>query len=469
MRKKEITTKKIKRGVKGITLIALVVTIIVLLILSAVAINLSIGNNGIFKRAKDAVDKYEEASINEQKELNSVSDFLDEKTTKTVVQAYKDGELEIGDYVDYQNPENREYTSPKEKNGVADQKIITNTTTKWKVLGLSEDGNNLLLTTVEPIKINEAANPNIDNSFNEEIVTEINETKEFYMYGAEAYVYGIDELNKMSEIYKNDLAQEVRHMKIEDINNLLGIVVKYDNPNAGVYKKDDVNYKNNLSSQGTLGYNYVFKENEQTPKSSLGLENVEVGHEEQLNTYRYYYDNEDLNITDIKIINVAAGWENNDSNDYYLASTGIDAHYYADFGLSSVDGWINNGRDIVFSSNNDERYIYNLIRPVVVLKKDVTVKQLKKANTYVVRSHSYEEYSLYDTEKGEDIVANERVIVETKDGIEFDGNAEEVRSDVDDRILEVVGYYYSGYLKVTIYKDGKPYYIERIIPEGRPS
>ena len=52
MKKEDI----LKSKVKGITLIALVVTIIVLLILSAVAINLTIGSNGIFKRAKDSVD-----------------------------------------------------------------------------------------------------------------------------------------------------------------------------------------------------------------------------------------------------------------------------------------------------------------------------------------------------------------------------------------------------------------------------
>ena len=41
--------RKLQKEVKGITLIALVVTIIVLLILAGVAINLTIGNNGIFK------------------------------------------------------------------------------------------------------------------------------------------------------------------------------------------------------------------------------------------------------------------------------------------------------------------------------------------------------------------------------------------------------------------------------------
>ena len=57
--------KELKKRTKGITLLALVVTIIVLLILAWVAINFSIGDGGILKRAEDAASKYEEASIKE--------------------------------------------------------------------------------------------------------------------------------------------------------------------------------------------------------------------------------------------------------------------------------------------------------------------------------------------------------------------------------------------------------------------
>ena len=70
--------RKLQKGIKGITLIALVVTIIVLLILAAVAINLTIGNNGIFTRAQNATQKWEEASKNEQDEMDKVSNFLDD-------------------------------------------------------------------------------------------------------------------------------------------------------------------------------------------------------------------------------------------------------------------------------------------------------------------------------------------------------------------------------------------------------
>ncbi len=43
---------------RGITLITLVITILILIILVGVAINISIGNNGIFRRAKEEKNLY---------------------------------------------------------------------------------------------------------------------------------------------------------------------------------------------------------------------------------------------------------------------------------------------------------------------------------------------------------------------------------------------------------------------------
>ena len=47
------------KNIKGITLIALVITIIVLIILTGVAINLTLGQNGLLNRTKEAREKYE--------------------------------------------------------------------------------------------------------------------------------------------------------------------------------------------------------------------------------------------------------------------------------------------------------------------------------------------------------------------------------------------------------------------------
>ena len=76
--KKYLNIKKIKKQVKGITLIALVVTIIVLLILAGVALNLTIGQNGIFSRAQDAANTWKNAETNEQSAMNDLSSWMDQ-------------------------------------------------------------------------------------------------------------------------------------------------------------------------------------------------------------------------------------------------------------------------------------------------------------------------------------------------------------------------------------------------------
>ncbi len=55
---------------KGITLIALVIIIIILLILSGVVLNLTIGERGIYKTAKDSNKKY---IISEMREELSIA------------------------------------------------------------------------------------------------------------------------------------------------------------------------------------------------------------------------------------------------------------------------------------------------------------------------------------------------------------------------------------------------------------
>ena len=61
----------------GITLVALVVTIIVLLILAGVTITSLLGDNGIIKKAQEAVNKMNEAIQSEQAEINALIGELD--------------------------------------------------------------------------------------------------------------------------------------------------------------------------------------------------------------------------------------------------------------------------------------------------------------------------------------------------------------------------------------------------------
>ena len=65
---------------KGITLIALVVTIVVLLILAGVSINALFGDSGIIQKAQDAQNKMDQAAQNDLDAINSLNEWLDNKT-----------------------------------------------------------------------------------------------------------------------------------------------------------------------------------------------------------------------------------------------------------------------------------------------------------------------------------------------------------------------------------------------------
>ncbi len=75
--------RKITKNEKGITLIALVVTIVVLLILAGVTITMVLGEGGILDMAKQAADKTNQATANEQGDVanlvGEISDILEGK------------------------------------------------------------------------------------------------------------------------------------------------------------------------------------------------------------------------------------------------------------------------------------------------------------------------------------------------------------------------------------------------------
>lgn len=50
-------------GEKAITLISLVITIVILLILAGVTITMTLGQNGLFTRAKVVIKEYEQAEV----------------------------------------------------------------------------------------------------------------------------------------------------------------------------------------------------------------------------------------------------------------------------------------------------------------------------------------------------------------------------------------------------------------------
>ena len=67
-----------KQNQKGITLISLVITVIILLILAAVAINLAVDSNGLFRKTGDAANKWNSSVAEEGQTLKDMLAIADE-------------------------------------------------------------------------------------------------------------------------------------------------------------------------------------------------------------------------------------------------------------------------------------------------------------------------------------------------------------------------------------------------------
>ena len=77
--KMEKELKKTKK-IAGITLIALVITIVVLIILAGVLINISLGNNGLFNKAKTAKEMYVNSQAQEELDVANMTNSIDSWT-----------------------------------------------------------------------------------------------------------------------------------------------------------------------------------------------------------------------------------------------------------------------------------------------------------------------------------------------------------------------------------------------------
>ena len=84
---------------KGITLIALVITIVVLIILAGVAISLSIGDNGVFNKAKYASEEYKVRANEEQLEIAKGINKIDTLVSSNRAEEVEPLEIELGPYV----------------------------------------------------------------------------------------------------------------------------------------------------------------------------------------------------------------------------------------------------------------------------------------------------------------------------------------------------------------------------------
>lgn len=427
----------------GITLIALVVTIVVLLILAAVSIGMLTGENGLITKAQEAAEETRGASVEEERDLWKANQYLDDYVSgsseslqelidrlveqglltedekdeilgneekgieatgqvtigsktivfgtagKTLVQAFKDGEIEVGDYItDYnqklKNSSASVSVTEEETGHAGTQTYRVDTSTTWRVLGLSEDGTQLMITTGSPIK-------KVMNSSGTE---EWERDPYLYLNSAEGYYNTNDDLttnnilDKICKIYDSTLADRTQSMRIEDINTAVGLTL--DKENNIMYKTADETKTPIQAYQGFFGQTYTYRLGDYAPENYLKEKYpskytslVAKKANDTVDGTAFMFSYEDPSVVDpssklYDILFKGTTSSENNAKSYWLASSGVygDGSSYCYFGPGAVvGGYAGNGYGL-FVSDGDSIERWRAVRPVVYLRSDVTVKDL---------------------------------------------------------------------------------------------
>ena len=439
-KQKRTNLKKLNlKNKNAITLIALVVTIVVLLILAGVTISLLLDENGIIAKSKDARNANRAGTIRDEISLweadkvasengagshESMDAFLTRLKTrglindediqkikdtrelqvgkeiikfpsdaKTLVQAFNDGELQVGDYLNYNDyvDESKTYTTKTNENGWADQKYTATKNTYWQVLGLDETGERLMLISQSPIKkemkqkAQEESRTKIKLASIENAVklgdigpTTVDWEKTPYLVlkGAYGYVYCEKILNDISGIYSTSLGT-AESLTAEEINRLIGVTVDYTNKK--VYANSDPN--TNIDKWGVLGNQYPYKETDYTPESYINSKaNATAGTQtDPATAYYYQWGNLTINDTLKTILFNGTTSDANFAKSYWLASPAVGAGSDgANFGPGDVgNGYVGADGDL-FDSDGGWIAASFGVRPVVYLESNITVEDLHK-------------------------------------------------------------------------------------------
>ena len=443
--------KKFRKN-KGITLIALVVTIIVLLILAGISINMLTGQNGILKRAGEAKRKTGEAQERENiqvaitsaqtEDFAKESEITDEtlrkeirntmgsdsnlsgtgpwvyhgKTNNYIIEkdgslskkapaqegtlaymyekALADGcdngdgtctnseHLHVGDYVNLTNPTEGSITifasdsgmDNAGVSGVTDQTFnIAGNQLNWRVLG-ENDAGEIELIAGSPMK-----STNVVDSKN---------VPGLYMYGAKAYINGVEILNNICKMYKeNDKTgyiSSARSVTQSDVDKAVGLtsIDMIKEKNFDKYIRD--NTEN--GDWKVLGEKYSYP-NQYTPegwlngKTQTTVSGEVTGYSYSVNS-KIADDAPSVTVNDRVYKMLFENAEVDTGKAYWLASRSVcDDSSNAFFCLSmavieddvSVAGYWN-----MFYSDGRENDGRAAVRPVVSLKSNVTNTQVPK-------------------------------------------------------------------------------------------
>ena len=418
------------RNKKGITLIALVVTIVVLLILAGVTISLLLDENGIIAKSKDARNANRAEAIKEEITLwkadkfaadngagshESMDDFLARLKTrglisdediatikdtrklqvgketivfpsdaKTLVQAFKDNEIKVGDYLNYNDyvDETKTCTTLTNENGWADQKYTATKNTYWQVLGLDSTGEKLMLISQSPIK---------KEMKTDDTAEDWEKSPYLVLKGAYGYVNCKTILNNISGIYSTSLGT-AEGLTAEEINRLIGVTVDYTNKKVYANSNPDVN----IDKNGVLGNQYTYTADDYTPESYIDDKNHATAGEKTKPATAYFYQWGNLTIDDTLKTMLFSGTTNdaNYAKSYWLASSGVFAEsHYANFGPGGVYYGGVDSRHYLFYASGAWYARGFAVRPVVYLNSEITVEDLHVIDGQEDNWSAYSAYS----------------------------------------------------------------------------
>ena len=239
---------------------------------------------------------------------------IDLSDSKTLVQAFKDGEIKVGDYLNYNTKvdTSKSYKSETNQNGWADQTYTATQETSWRVLGLNESEDQLILISTNPIA------KNMDTSS----TNDWDKNPYLYMKGAYGYVNCVEMLDGISGIYSTSLGK-AESLTAKEINRLLGVTVDKENKKVYVNTAPDTN----IDEWGVLGNTYTYKSTDYTPESYIAGKNVDTSKIPSVTADAYYYSWENLSIdaTLKEMLFSKTTRSDKFSKAYWLASPGVGA------------------------------------------------------------------------------------------------------------------------------------------------
>ena len=279
-------------------------------------------------------------------------------TNKTLRQLYEEGVIGIGTKLYMEVPKGREYVSKKELNGFKEQKFISDKIEEhyWEIA--------LELKNNEIFVIGES----FDN---------------FRLLGAEGYVYGTEELNKICDKMFTTDYLKARSINIDDVNKVLGVEI-IDNK---VVQKE-ISSNTDISFFNHLGIKHRYGRREVSPESFLKKQSKKTKKKVECTAYSYHEQS-------IKGKELEKSLIFKENLNYWLASRGIclknKKEKYpilfmevswddisVDFGIGSIidDKIVNSAREVLLNSNYDFSCGKLAIRPVGNLKSNIPIKDL---------------------------------------------------------------------------------------------